>query len=356
MVKAIIEATYDQHLLVSFKMQRYKFCFIFLSILLFAHAEWLKMYEEEEHRPTYYNRAHSAAEHVDYSRSKMAARDSVTSMPTTKPPPFDPQKDLSFYVNILYKNSVICAGSLISRRMVITSSRCFMGTETKPVRQYKARDMTVMTGNYFANPYAKATRVIAFFQPSSKENGTAVHDISLLGLEHKLDKANHRYIQLHRRKPKPNTQVLMTFIYPATQDITFYNSTVIGFERCERLYQDAGLYVNPDKEFFCVKNRRTSGCSTRPGDPVIIDNKLAGVNLYGEHCDELEGSRNADIYYAIEHTIKFIQTATDLLRGFTGTGPFNGSRTTKRTKLHEDTTTVKIETVVTDPEAESEAE
>lgn len=351
MAEDIIQATYDQRFLVSFKMQRYKFCFIYFSVLLFAHAEWLKMYEEEEHRPTYYNRAHSLDQHVDYSRSKMALRDSVTSIPTTTQAPFDPQRDLSFYVNILYKNSVLCAGSMISRRMVITSSRCFLGTETKPAIQYKARDMTVMPGNYFANPYAKPARVIAFFQPSPKETFTAVHDISLLGLERKLDKANHRYIPLYRHKPKPYNPVLMVFIHPATRDITFYNSSILALDRCERQYEQVGL----EGEFFCVKNRRKSGCSTRPGDPVIIDNKLAGVNLYGEHCDELEGAQNVDVYYAIApYTIKFIQTATDLLRGFTGTGPFNGSLTTKRTKLYQETTTVLIETIPTDPEDNTE--
>lgn len=336
---------YDLYVSVSFRMQRYRVGFIFLSLVVFAHAEWLKMYEEEEHRPTYYNRAHRPDQHVDYSRSKMAARDKKWEGSKVSLPPFEPEKHLSFYVNILYMNSVLCAGSMISRRMVITSSRCFMGTETAPVIQYKARYMTVMTGNYFGNPFAQAWPVIAFFQPSPKQGEKDVHDISLLGLAKKLDRETHRYIGLYRKHPPANTAVLMAFVYPATRDITFYNTSVVDIGYCKRQYEQAEINITMGKEYYCVKNRRSSGCATRPGDPLIIDNQLAGINLYGEQCDELDGSQDVDIYYNIRSTIKFIQTATDLLRGFTGTGPFDHSLTTVRTKLHADTTTVKPENV-----------
>lgn len=326
-------------------MQRYKFGFLILSMLAYAHAEWLKMYQEEMHRPTYYNKAHSPENHVDYSRSKIAARDIVTKQRKLSLPPFEAEKHLSFYVNILYMNSVLCAGSIISRRMVITSSRCFMATETAPVIQYKARHMTVMTGNYFGNPLAMTWPVIAFFQPTPKVNENVVHDISLLGLAQKLDKGTHRYIGLYRKHPPANAAVLMAFVYPATRDITFFNTSVVDMSHCKRQYEQSGINITFDKEFFCVKNRRSSGCSTRPGDPLIIDNKLAGINLYGEQCDELDGNQDVDIYYDIKSTIKFIQAATDMLRGFTGTGPFDEAFTTRRTQLNPETTTVKSDTV-----------
>ncbi|KAH8420920.1 hypothetical protein KR222_009468 [Zaprionus bogoriensis] len=323
-------------------MRRTKVSAVFLSVvlgLLLVNAEWLNVYSEEEHRPTYYNKAHHNSKHVDYSRSMMKSRDAVQPKTRIKEPEFKPQEHLSFYVNILHRGSVICAGALISRRMIITSARCFLATEADKTKQFKARDLSVLPGNLFGNPYARPSSVIATFHPPPL-SGTQVHDIALLALAKKLPKPDFRYIKLFNHKPKSKSKVLMSFIHPATKDITFYDTEVLSNAQCRKTYDDFGDFNTTfDPEFFCVKNSREFSCSTRVGDPLIVKDKLAGINVYGEHCDEAGNSLSADIYYGVRHSIKFIQTATDLLRGFTGTGPFNMSATTRRTSLYEETTT-----------------
>ncbi|KAM8706414.1 hypothetical protein ACLKA7_010657 [Drosophila subpalustris] len=299
------------------------------------------MYEENYHRPTYYNKAHKSSMHVDYSRTSMDNRDISIKKPRDRMQEFDPKTHTSYYVNVLYHGSVICAGALISRRMIITSSRCFLPSKVEPTEELRAEDMSVITGKDFGPDRSKTAKVIAFFMPAAKKNAIGVHDVVLLALGEKLKRGDYRYIPLYSRMPLPGAAVMMSYVDPYSQDITLHESKVVNIETCKESYEEYGkLQIPFDEEFFCVANRKKAGCSTRPGDPLIIENKLAGINMYGEHCDELEGSHKVDVYYAIRHTVTFIQRATDMLRAFTGSGPFNDSYTTQRTQLFQETTTV----------------
>ncbi|XP_064549992.1 brain-specific serine protease 4-like [Drosophila montana] len=327
-------------------MQRNKGEFVLLLLLLsvqIAVGVWLKRYIETSHRPSYYNRGHNQNMHVDYNRDILAERDRKGQVARSFGlPTFDPNVHKSYYVHILYKGSVFCAGALISHRMVITSSRCFLNNENEPTREYKARQMSVLPGHKFGRPKRKVSNVRAFYLPTSKHGNGNVHDIALLGLKKKMDRKS-RYIKLFEQMPKMGSTVNMSFVDSKTQEITLFKTKVVDFEECKSSFEQSGKIAIPfDKEFFCVRNIKTGGCSTRAGDPLIVDSQLAGVNIYGEHCDELEGHHIVDIYYAIPHTIPFIQKATDLLRALTGTGPFNESITTRRTQLKPETTTVKL--------------
>jgi len=91
---------------------------------------WVKRYIENYHRPTYRNRAHSSDKHVNYNREALENRKKPRTLEAHTRPPFDHEKHVSFYVNVLNEGSVICAGALISHRMIITSTHCFYATGT----------------------------------------------------------------------------------------------------------------------------------------------------------------------------------------------------------------------------------
>ncbi|ALC47220.1 CG14061 [Drosophila busckii] len=299
-----------------------------------SHGMWEKRYYENYHRPTYYNPHHKSGQHVDYNRQALEERDEVTTTVKTTTV-FDFESDKSFYVHILHKASVIGAGALISRRLVITSARCFLGTKVNPTPLFQAKDMSVLSSIDFATP-EKASAAIAFYLPQGRNNSNDVHDIALIALAAKLDKGDYNYIPLTRKVPKAKDEVKMVFRDSYTYDVTVYNTKVVDTERCQMLYEKT-VHQNIafDEEMFCVRNKKFSKksvCSTRPGDPLIINNKLAAINIYGEHCEDFEND-SMDVYISIKYTIKYLQRATDLLRAFTGTGPFNPSFTTRRTIL-----------------------
>lgn len=257
--------------------------------------------------------------------------------------PFDPSIHMSYYVNVLYKGSVICAGALITRRMIITSSRCFLANELEPSQEFKAREMSILTGNDFGTPKRHVFPVKAFFLPAGEVQHEDIHRMAFLALHEKLDKRTYRYINLNRNVPNVDTPVLISFVDSYTRDITMLKTRVVEDKRCIESFAKVGRkFPHFAPEYICVKNKKGS-CSTRPGDPLIVDDMLAGFNVYGEQCDEFEGNHIVDVYYASRYVITFLQKATDMLRALTGTANFNSSMTTRRHQLY--TTTVATITV-----------
>ncbi|XP_016949830.1 uncharacterized protein LOC108024424 [Drosophila biarmipes] len=303
-------------------------CILLIVGLDYSASMWIKRYVENYHRPTYRNRAHSSSKHVDYNREALENRGKSRTLETRTRTPFDAAKDVSYYVNVLNEGSVICAGALISHRMVITSTHCFFATGVDATYEFTAKKMTILTAIDFA-PNTEPHQVKAFFMPVNRDKHFINH-VALLALAEKLDRTKYRYIPLNRRKPKMGDDVKMAFLGPPTYKVTLYNTRVFDHDRCHVHYGLKDLFhvstFEPD--FFCVRNKKhsiKSTCSTRPGDPLLVDNKLVGVNIYGEHCDEDDDTTNMDIYLPIRVVIPFIQMATDALRAFTGSGPYNTS-------------------------------
>lgn len=305
---------------------------LIVSLLLvlglnYSASMWLKKYEENYHRPTYYNKHHRTQDHVDYNREALDKRDEVEPTKRRHMPPFNPQRDLSYYVHVLDHGSVICAGAMISHRLVITSTRCFNPPVNDQSYEFKAKQMGIVSGAEFgmSDPH----EVIAFYMPVSRDSQKANY-VALLALASKLDRSYYRYIQIYRKIPKSGDKVKIAFVDPQDYKITYMDTMVLNYDRCQIDYSLKELFnVDTFEPFFiCVRNKRhtmKATCSTRPGDPLIVGNKLAAINIYGENCDEEKDSVNMDIYLPMRPVVKFIQVATDSLRAFTRSGPYNES-------------------------------
>ncbi|XP_052851261.1 serine protease SP24D [Drosophila gunungcola] len=296
--------------------------------LHYTASMWMKKYEENYHRPTYYNRHHPVRNHVNYDREALDSRSKPVPKHTGTRQPFNVDTDQSYYVSVLNEGSVICSGALISHRMVITSTHCFLTPGSDATYEFAAKRMTILTAAD-APPHPTPHQVLAFFMPVNRRDGI-VNYVALLALAQKLDRYTYRYIPLNRKIPREGDQVIMAFVDSPEYHISHYITRVLNYDRCRVYYGLKELFHVSTFEtgLFCVRNKRhslKSTCFTRPGDPLIVDNKLAGINIYGEHCDEDVDSVNMDIYLPIRGVIPFIQTATDALRAFTGTGPFNES-------------------------------
>ncbi|XP_017083042.1 kallikrein 1-related peptidase b21 [Drosophila eugracilis] len=311
-------------------------CILLVLVIDYNAAMWIKKYSENYHRPTYYNRGHSSKDHVDYNREALEERDKPPPVKSRSVSPFSAERDLSYYVHVLNRGSVICSGAMISRRMVITSSHCFTPPGTDAAYEFTAKRMSILTGIEFT-PGKSPHMLIAFFMPVNKDESLANH-VALLALAQKLERDTFRYIPLNRKRPHVGDDVKMAYVGPPNYQIRHYKTRVLDFDRCKVYYSLKELFHVSvfEQNFFCVRNKRHSKkttCSTRPGDPLVVDDKLVGINIYGEHCDEDDDSTNMDIYIPIRVVIPFIQTATDALRAFTASGPFNESLPTTLTPL-----------------------
>ncbi|KAH8326370.1 hypothetical protein KR067_006057 [Drosophila pandora] len=294
--------------------------------LSYTSSKWIKKYVENYHRPTYYNKGHSSLDHVDYSRTALEERDQPPVEEQHAQEPFDALRHQSFYISILHQGSVICAGALISHRMVITSTVCFRSPVRDNTYEYKAVHLSVLAAIDMV-PFRETMphQVIGFYMPVNKNNKEVSH-ICLLGLNKKLG-PRYRYISLYRRIPQQRDEVTLTYLGAATRRLKYFNTSVLNFDRCKVYFHSLDFFdvhtYHPD--YICVRNRRhtkKTTCNTRPGDPLVKDNQLAGINIFGERC-ELDDVVNMDIYLPIRPVVPFIQLATDALRAFTGTGPYN---------------------------------
>ncbi|KAH8241289.1 hypothetical protein KR032_007026, partial [Drosophila birchii] len=295
---------------------------LLVLILDYSASVWIKQYMENYHRPTYYNKRHRSGDHVDYNR------EALDKLVDVKPviyhqPPFDPERDISYYVNVLHHASVICSGALISYRMVITSSYCFRTKDDMKMTVYKASELGVVTGGGLAmsDPHP----VIAFFMPV--KNTTSV---ALLGLQSKLNAKYYRHIKIYHKVPKVRDHVKIAFLNPKDFHVKHIDTVILNYDRCQTFYAIRQLFQfsTEGSDYICVRNKRNSmqsTCSTRPGDPLLVGNELAGINMYGEHCSHDNETDNMDIYLPMRPVVKFIQLVTDALRAFTGTGPYNAS-------------------------------
>ncbi|KAH8332510.1 hypothetical protein KR074_004461 [Drosophila pseudoananassae] len=294
--------------------------------LSYTSSKWMKKYVENYHRPTYYNKQHSSSDHVDYNRTALEERDQPPAVENRTPEPFDAVKHQSFYISILHHASVTCSGALISRRMVITSTVCFRASPRDNTHEYKANHLTVLAAIDLV-PFNETLphEVIGLYLPVNNHNAQVNH-VCLLGLKHKLDH-HYRYIPLYRRIPKYGDEVTITYTGAASRRLKYFRTMVLNMDRCRDYYDGLDFFdvdtYHPD--YFCVRNRRhtkKTTCNTRPGDPLVKDNQLAGINIFGERC-EVDDIVNMDLYLPMRPVVPFIQLATDALRAFTGTGPFN---------------------------------
>ncbi|XP_017031365.1 uncharacterized protein aqrs [Drosophila kikkawai] len=305
---------------------------LLVLVLNYSASIWIKKYMENYHRPTYYNKRHSSKDHVDYNREALEKRDKDGKNGTGIRPPFDPEKDLSYYVHVLHLGSVICPGALISYRMVITSSNCFQpkSEDERTSLVYRASEMGVTTGGQFAmsNPH----QVIAFFMPVDKVK-EKISSVALLGLQSKLSRNSYRHIDLYQKKTNAGDQIKIAFLDPQSYRIEHStDSKILKKDRCqsyhtviERFGTIPG-FSTEGSDYFCTASKKNpTTCSTRPGDPLLVDNKLAGINVFGAVCSNSPIDVNIDIYMPIRPVVKFIQMATDALRAFTHTGPYNTS-------------------------------
>ncbi|KAH8295448.1 hypothetical protein KR018_011343 [Drosophila ironensis] len=307
-------------------MQLLHICFLLALGFDMCLAKWLKRIVENYHRPTYYNKGHNSQKHVDYSRTALEERDKKPELRARSS--LDITKEMSWYMSILHHESLICAGTLISQRMVITSTTCFQKPHNDNSYEYKAIHLSVLSKTDFVkNREIMPHQVIALYMPISKYNGESNH-IALLALKKKLT-LNYHPLKLYRVMPRFGDHVIMTYLRADTRELTFFKSMVLNIERCHN-YFDLHNFFEVDTyeaNYFCVRNKRQtkdSTCNTRAGDPLIVDNQLAGVNIFGERCEE-DDIVNMDIYLPMRPLIPFIQLATDTLRALTNPDSFNDS-------------------------------
>ncbi|KAH8294969.1 hypothetical protein KR018_004849 [Drosophila ironensis] len=180
-------------------------------------------------------------------------------------------RDFSFLVKIQIGTAVRCSGALIAPQLIISSSVCFENVRPHQLQVLMEGGKTHLVKNIETLEFFPEITTIYLSSPTKVRPAELCEQSPQLGL---------------------NASMLM-----ASFDMSFYGrrrTHIVPNAACKKAYeQDKSLFIT--HRMFCVENSRNpQKCATGPGDALLVDHRLCGLNIYGARCRS--NATNADLY------------------------------------------------------------
>jgi len=191
----------------------------------------------------------------------------------------------NFLMEVLENNQIICMGSLISTKLVLSSTKCFPKSPLSS--QYQLQDHN--------NQLYPVDQLLM-----GTSSGIELAGI-LLALD--INDVSMQPVSLCNRQLiyKDNVNMYMTRIR-----LNFLHTQVIENAVCKQSYMQNELaYIT--ENMICAQNSNIKkDCElTTKGDPLLHKGYLCGINVYGPNC--IEDAVNGDLYVDIFKALDFIE-------------------------------------------------
>ncbi|XP_017083041.2 uncharacterized protein LOC108115916 [Drosophila eugracilis] len=181
-------------------------------------------------------------------------------------------KDFNFIAKVKLENVIRCSAALVGPRLLITSSTCFVNKTSQQLR--------------VLFPGGRTFDIDSIVKPDS------CPEISLLLLKSEVSEINPIYLCHQDIQLGINASMMM-----ASPDLSFYgrrHTKIISNEVCQTtFFEEDSVFTTSN--MMCAMNSMTPDkCATSPGDALLIDHKLCGINIYGFRC--FVNELNGDLY------------------------------------------------------------
>ncbi|XP_016949854.1 uncharacterized protein LOC108024448 [Drosophila biarmipes] len=199
-------------------------------------------------------------------------------------------KEFSFIAKLKVGKAIRCSAALVAPSVVITSSTCFL-------KEAPSQTEIILQGG-------RAFKVDSVVKPDW------CPELSLLHL--KSPSENQPINPCHGDLPLGiNASMVM-----ASPDLSFYarrRTQIISNRACKTTFlEDDSVFVTPN--MMCALNSpKPEKCATSPGDSLLIDHQLCGLNIYGFRC--FVNTTNGDLYINLA---KLQPMLSDLIRQLNG--------------------------------------
>ncbi|KAH8280922.1 hypothetical protein KR054_005116 [Drosophila jambulina] len=179
--------------------------------------------------------------------------------------------NFSFIAKVRVSGSIRCSAALVAPHVVISSNAC--------CRNESVHQLQIL----FSGGRTLAVDIML--------NPKFCPELCLLHLKSRSD---IQPVTISQRSPKLGQNVSMVMASP---DLSFYGrrpTQIIENRACKISFQEEeSAYITPN--MMCAKNSmKTDRCANNPGDGLLMDHQLCGINAYGSRCRP--NSLNGDLY------------------------------------------------------------
>ncbi|KAH8363435.1 hypothetical protein KR084_010177 [Drosophila pseudotakahashii] len=199
-------------------------------------------------------------------------------------------KEFSFIGKLRLDNTIRCSAALVAPSLVITSSACFSNESLHEVEVIFRGGRTFTVDKVVKPEFCPELSLLHLEVPS---------EIKPIGL-------------CHGDLPLGISASMMM----ASPDLSFYgrrHTQIISNRACKTTFlEDDSVFITSN--MMCALNSvKPEKCGTAPGDALLIDHQLCGLNIYGFRC--FANAVNGDLYINLS---KLQPIISDLLRKLNG--------------------------------------